>query len=112
MQAKAFCEDGKPKQAVSRLSRAIVLKPDDPELFKLRGEAAVLAGEYHTAIINLKRVIALRKSENESMSKRLGAVYYQYGVELVAKERYREAVDSFWNSEKHDRDNKEAVARR
>ena len=42
----------------------------------------------------------------------MSAVYYQYGVELAAKERHEEAVDSFWNSEKHDAKNKEAVARR
>lgn len=112
IQAKAFSESGAPNHAVARLSRAILLKPDDPELFRLRGEAAVMAREYHTAIINFKRVIALRKSENESMSKRLSAVYYQYGVDLAARERHEEAVDSFWNCEKHDGNNKEAVARR
>ena len=114
MQAKAFNASGCPKHAVARLSRAILLRPDDPELFRLRGEAAVMAGDYYTAIINFKRVITMQKNDHEkdNMSKRLSVVYYQYGMDLAARKRHEEAVDSFWNCQKHDASNKEAVARR
>ena len=111
-EAKALNARGLPKRAVARLSRAIVLEPNDPELFNLRGEASVLAREYHSAIANFKKVIALRKTDHETVNKRLSTVYYQHGMDLVAKERHEEAIESFWNCEKHDATNKEAVARR
>lgn len=111
-EAKALNASGCPKRAVARLSRAIVLKPNDPELFHLRGESSVLAREYHAAIANFKKVIALRKTADEHLNKRLSAVYYEHGIDLVAKDRHEEAIESFWNCERHDVSNKEAVARR
>lgn len=55
-EAKTLCAEGKPELGVRKLTKAIVLNPTDPELFRLRAEACVSAQDYHTAIINFKKV--------------------------------------------------------
>lgn len=110
--AKILCDEEKPELAVRRLTRAIALNPADPELFRLRGEACVLARDYHTAIINLKKVITMREGERTVMCKRLSVVYYQYGMALATDSRHRQAADMFKNSADYDPDNKEAVTKR
>lgn len=103
---------GRPDRAVAKLSRAISLKQNDPELFKERGEVSAVLGDYHGAIINFKKVIALREEERDAMSKRLSDVCYRYGVELAAKNKHTEAVEMFLSSSSYDPDNKDAVTRR
>lgn len=97
---------------MARLTRAISLKPDDPELFRLRAEAHVLASNYHNAIINFQKVLLLKEDLRVSMHKRLSITYYQYGVDLAAKEKHKEAVEKFDNVAKYDPQNKEAVTKK
>lgn len=111
-EAKALCDEGKPELAVRRLTRAIALNPSDPELFRLRGEASVLARDFHTAIINFKKVITMHEDERASMCKRLSVVYYQYGMALFNENRHGEAADMFENAANYDPENKEAVTKR
>lgn len=103
---------GRSDRAVARLSRAISLRQNDPDLFKERGEASAVIRDYHAAIINFRKVIALRESEREAMSRRLSDVCYQYGVELAAESNYIEAADMFLSAASYDPGNKDAVTRR
>lgn len=111
-EARKMSAAGRPDRAVARLSRAISLKHDDPELFKERGEVSAVIGNYHAAIINFKKVIALREGERDTMSKRLSDVCYQYGLELAAENKHTEAVEMFLSSSGYDPGNKDAVTRR
>ena len=111
-EARRLSAAGRPDRAVVRLSRAIVLKHNDPELFKERAEASVLIRDYHAAIINFAKVVKLRESEREAMNKRLSEVCYQYGTELAADSKYNDAIEMFVNAVSYDPGNKDAVTRR
>lgn len=112
MEARKMSAAGRPEHAVARLSRAIILKQDDPELFKERAEASVLIQDYHAAIINFQKVIALRESEREGVSRRLSEVCYQYGVALAAEAKYTEAVEMFISAARYDPRNKDSISKR
>lgn len=103
---------GRPDRAVVRLSRAIVMKRNDPDLFKERAETSVLIRDYRAAIINFEKVIQLREGEKEAINKRLSEVCYQYGMELVADSKYSDAVEMFVSAASYDPGNKDAVTRR
>ena len=103
---------GRPEHAVARLSRAISLRQDDPNLFRERAEASVLAKDYRMAIINFRKVISLRESQREAMEKRLGEVCYKHGTELVAEEKYKEALEMFDDAIGYDPKNKDISTRR
>lgn len=97
---------------MAKLSKAIAMKSDDPELFRQRGEACVLARKYRAAIVNFQKVIALREEKRAQMCKRLSVVYYQYGVALAKENKHEEAVEMFENATDYDAANKGAVTKR
>lgn len=103
---------GRPERAVARLSRAISLRQDDPNLFRERAEASLLAKEYRMAIINFRKVISLQESQREAMEKRLGEVCYKYGMELAAEEKYTEALEMFNDAISYDPQNKDISSKR
>ena len=111
-EARKLSAEGNPGIAIRRLTRAIALKPDDPELFRERGEANALLHNYHAASINFHKVIALREDQREDMSKRLSVVYYAHGVASAAQQKFDEAVEMFAKAFKYDAENKAAVTRR
>lgn len=111
-EALALTEEGKPELAVAKLTRAIVVDPDNPDLFRHRAEACILIPDYHTAIINFEKVIALNPNEKEAISARLGAVYYQHGLALAANKEHEEAVEAFKEAYARDQDNKDLIMKR
>lgn len=111
-EARKLSAEGNPGLAVRRLTRAIALKQDDPELFRERGEANALLHNYHAASINFHKVIGLREDQREKMSKRLSVIYYDHGVANAAEQKFEEAVEMFENALKYDNENKAAVTRR
>ena len=81
-----------------RLSKAIILNPEDPELFRRRAEASFMQQDYHGAIINFKKAVALNEELKDSLSKRLCTVHYHYGMMLFDQDMHKEAADMFEQS--------------
>jgi tetratricopeptide (TPR) repeat protein len=57
-------------QAQRDCSQAILLRPDNPGGYKLRGEASLFQGQYTVALEDLDRAIALDPSDDESFAAR------------------------------------------
>ena len=98
--------------AVAKLNRAIALQPDNPELFKQRAEAHFELCNYHAAILNFNKVIALKETEREAIHERLALVHYQYGVSLAASKNHSDAIEIFEKASFYDPSNKEIISRR
>lgn len=105
-------KEEKPKLALAKLNRALALRPDYFALFKERAEAHAMLCNFHAAIINLKRVIALKEEEREAVTLRLGQVYYQYGVSLASEKKHAEALELFEKAEIYDPTNEKTLTRR
>lgn len=112
LEAKELCDEGQAGAAVRKLSRAIALEPNNPELFRHRAEALTLAGDYRTAAANFNKVISMREEAKAAMHKRLSVVYHKYGMVLVSQKKHEKAAEMFENATGYDSDNKEAVTRR
>lgn len=93
--AASLCDRGEISRAVSKLTRAIALQPRNPKLFKQRAEAYVLLKDYHAAILNFQKVLALCTSEQEYIHERLADVSFSYGEVLFSEEKYTQALYNF-----------------
>ncbi len=94
------------------MTRAIVLQPKNPELFKVRAEAYLKCSNYHAAIINFNRVVALNPSEYDVISERLGAAYHLHGLALMAENNHEEALEALENASDYNPQNKETSTKR
>lgn len=110
--AIALKNEDKPNLAVAKLSRALVLQPDNPALFRERAEAYVMLSDFYGAIINLKRVMDLRAEDREEMTLKLGQLYYQYGLSLASENQHEDALAMFVEAELHDSTNEHILTRR
>ena len=68
--------------------------------------------DYHGAIINFKKAVALNEELKDSLSKRLCTVHYHYGMMLFDQDMHKEAADMFEQSAEYDSSNKDAIAKR
>ena len=87
--------EGDPKAAVAKLNRAICLDPRNPELFRQRAVLHEALQDYHSVIINLKKVLSLCPSEHAELTLRLAAMFHLYGQTLMAEGKYEEALEMF-----------------
>ena len=88
-------QDGDPKGAVTKLTRAISLDPMNADLFKQRAEAYATLQDFHSAIINLRKALSLRPSEHTAITGRLASMHYLYGKALSQGEEYKRALEAF-----------------
>ena len=111
-EALRHCERGDPGLAVTKLTRAIALQPQSPDLFKLRAEAYVLLRNYEPAVVNFQKVVALKSDEDGLVTERLGIVYCEYGEALYADEKHSQALKIFEKALEYRPDDKNVVMRR
>lgn len=111
-EAMILCKRGDPGLAVTKLTRAIALQPQNPDLFKLRAEAYVLLRNYEPAIVNFQKVVALKSDEDGLITERLGIVHCEYGEALYADEKYCQALKIFEKAMEYRPDDKNVVMRR
>ena len=105
-------QGGDPKQAVAKLTRAIVLDSRNAELFKQRAEAFVSLGDYHMAIVNFRKVLSLSPSEEEEITGRLATVYHLHGEALVEQQQHDQALEMFRMASDHRPEEKMYTMRR
>jgi Flp pilus assembly protein TadD len=78
------CNDGKFDQAIATFNEALKKKPNDPNLFLLRGKAYTAKGQYAPALADLNQAIKLNP--------RFGQAYFGRAMVHVYQENFDEAL--------------------
>ena len=93
MANEALEKDGY-QEAISYLTKAIVLDPDNFDYFTLRGETYLLISDFQSAILNYRRACILQP-ENDRVFKRLAFIYYLQGQTFFDEESHEDALECF-----------------
>ena len=104
--------DGDSRAAVAKLNRAIALDPRNPELFRQRAVLHEALQDYHSVIINLKKILSLCPSERAELTRQLATMYCLYGQTLMAEGRYEEALETFQEAIGYQPEEKEYTMKR
>ena len=110
-EAGSLCDSGEPSKAIARLTRAIALQNQNPDLFEKRAEAYVLVKNFELAIANFQKVLALRV-EDPGIVERLGVVHCRYGEALYSEGRYSQALMIYEQAAQYRPEDKEVVMKR
>lgn len=105
------CE-GSHDLAVAKLTRAIVLQPQNPVLFSRRAAAYASLGNHHAAILNLRKALSLNPSDSPTLTAQLAIAYYQHGQVLEADGWHDRASVMYQRASECDPGAKEYVMRR
>ena len=110
-EAESLCDSGEPSKAITKLTRAIALQNQNPDLFEKRAEAYILVKNFELAIANFQKALALRE-EDSVMVERLGVVHCQYGEALYGEGRYSQALMIYEQAAQYRPEDKEVVMKR
>ena len=88
---------GEPKNAITKLNRALVLRPREAHLYHERALAYQEARDYSAAIQNMKKAMALccPCSEADVLEEQLAALHVQFGEECYSRKEYEAALEGF-----------------
>ena len=87
-------EEEKYEEALSYIQKALIMSPDNPTLYTLRGEVYLRMCDYNSAIINYKRVCILNPEDDKCFSK-LAFIYYLQGQCYYDEQLYLDALECF-----------------
>ena len=87
-------ENDKHIEAISHLTKAVVLDADNGDYFTLRGEAYLQISDFQSAILSYKRACILQP-ENELFFRRLAFIHFLQGQAFFDEENYEDALDFF-----------------
>ena len=92
--AKELFDEMLYEDALVAMTKAINLKPNVVDFYRLRGEAALMMCDFQSAILNYKKTCVL-EPDTHSNYNRLAFIYYMHGQCLFDQKLYPEALESF-----------------
>ena len=92
--AQKLFEESQFEDSLIAMTKAINLRPNIVDFYKLRGEAALMMCDFQSAILNYKKTCVLEPDTHEHYN-RLAFIYYLHGQCLFDQKLYPEALESF-----------------
>lgn len=88
---------GEPKNAITKLNRALALRPREAHLYHERALAYQEARDYSAAIQNMKKAMALNCpcSAAGVLEEQLAGLHVQFGEECYSRKEYEAALEGF-----------------
>ena len=97
VEAKELLAKGEAKNAITKLNRALALRPREAHLYHERAWAYRQAGDYSAAIQNMKKTMALGCpcTEASVLKEQLAGLHIQFGEERYSRKQYEAALEEF-----------------
>ena len=93
--AKAYAKDGDRAKVLETYKQALVLDPNDAELYYQRGHYFLSQDEFEAAVKEFQSAIALPKLDNHQIAIQLQALYYIGRTSSISGQKLERGIQAF-----------------